>query len=188
MMNAPFDFSDSVMNPIKDQSLPQGPADRPSSCERFELLSAYMDGEVTAEERRLVESWLANEPKVKQMYQRLLGLKHGFSAMPVPDSEPVESTIDKVFEKVERRSRFRVIVGGGVAAAAAVVATVIGLNSIGQAPAPQMAERSIEQTITPSATVGATEGLLISLDTPVFPITKTAAGGAKTATTEPIDR
>lgn len=184
-MNAPFDFSDSVMNPIKDQDSPQGPATRPSSCERFELLSAYMDGEVTAEERRLVESWLANEPKVKQMYQRLLELKHGFSVLPVPDAiEPVESTIDQVFEKVERRSRFRVLIGGGVAAAAAVVATVIGLNSIGQAPVPQMAERSIDQAIAPSATVGANEGLLISLDTPVFPITKTATGGAKTVSAE----
>jgi anti-sigma factor RsiW len=191
-MNATFDFSDSAMNPIRDQSPDQGPTDRPSSSERFELLSAYMDGEVTAEERRLVESWLANDSKMRQMQQRLLVLRHGLSTIPTPEPiEPVDATIDKVFEKVERRSRFRVIVGGVVAAAAAVVATVVGVNTIGNAPAPQMAKQSptprLEQIDPTSETSGAetasvtTQGLLISLDTPVLSVSKTASGGVKTA-------
>ncbi|NJN48805.1 MAG: Fis family transcriptional regulator [Alkalinema sp. RL_2_19] len=127
-MNAPFDASDSTMNPTNPSNPHQAPDNQRSSNERFELLSAYMDGEVTAEERRLVESWLANEPKVQQMHQRLLMLKHGFSAMSAPEpTQSVNVTIDKVFEQVERRSRFRVIIGGVAAAAAAGVALVVGI-------------------------------------------------------------
>jgi anti-sigma factor RsiW len=169
------------MHPTNPSDLNQAPNDQRGSNERFELLSAYMDGEVTAEERRLVESWLANEPKVQQMHQRLLMLKHGFSAIETPEPvQPIAVTIDKVFERVERRSRFRVIVGGAVAAAAAVVATVVGINSVVNGPA-QFAKNSPDRTIervTPAPQeVPMTEGLLVSLDEPVVVVSKTASGG-----------
>jgi len=37
--------------------------------DRFELLSAYLDGEVTAAQRQQVEDWLGNDPEV-QLYAR----------------------------------------------------------------------------------------------------------------------
>jgi hypothetical protein len=36
--------------------------------DRFELLSAYIDGEVTAAERKQVEEWLATDPTVQQLH------------------------------------------------------------------------------------------------------------------------
>lgn len=52
--------------------------------DRFEMLSAYMDGEVTADERRTVEEWLANDPTVQKLHSRLLRLRQTFQAMPIP--------------------------------------------------------------------------------------------------------
>lgn len=45
--------------------------------DRFELLSAYLDGELTAAERRQVEELLANDQAVKCLYVRLLKLRQG---------------------------------------------------------------------------------------------------------------
>jgi hypothetical protein len=173
-MNEPLDASaDPVMNPNATPHSPQGPDDRRSSNERFELLSAYMDGEVTAEERRLVESWLATEPQVQQMHQRLLSLKSGFSQLPTPEtSRPIQQTIDQVFEKVERRSRLRVLIGGTVAAAAALVATLVGINTIGNGSmqfASQTANRTGDRTAPSPTEEVTTAGLLVSLDVPVLP-------------------
>jgi anti-sigma factor RsiW len=161
----------------------QEPDDRRSSNERFELLSAYMDGEVTAEERRLVESWLADEPQVQQMHQRLLALKHGFSDLPaVQPARPIDQTINQVFEKVDRRSRLRVIIGGSIAAAAAIVATVVGVNTVGSGSL-QFAANRTEERVPPSPTEQVTTvGLLVSLDNPVLPPkSKSASGGKKGA-------
>lgn len=128
-MNAHFDSNDSAMEPLHTDT---------NTEDRFELLSAYMDGEVTAEERRQVELWLEQDPQFKNMYQRLLMLQNGFSSMPAPaPAQSVEKTIEKVFEKVDRRSRLRVIVGGTLAAAAAVAATVVGVAQMGNEPMPQ---------------------------------------------------
>jgi anti-sigma factor RsiW len=185
-MNAPLDnSSDPLMHPTPPPETSQGPDDRRSSNERFELLSAYMDGEVTAEERRLVESWLANEPKVQQMHQRLLALKDGFSALPtVERSRPIETTIDQVFEKVERRSRLRVLVGGSIAAAAAIVATVVGINSVGNGSlqfASQTANRTQTRVSPSPVEEKMTAGYLVSLEEPVITISKSASGSKKGA-------
>ena len=46
-----------------------------TSHEKFELLSAYMDDEVTAEERALVEHWLSSDPLMRRHYQKQLKLR-----------------------------------------------------------------------------------------------------------------
>jgi anti-sigma factor RsiW len=38
--------------------------------DRFELLSAYLDGELTATERRQIEDWLKTAPEVQRLYAR----------------------------------------------------------------------------------------------------------------------
>ncbi|MFS8118200.1 MAG: anti-sigma factor family protein, partial [Microcoleus sp.] len=55
--------------------------------DRFELLSAYIDGEVTAAERRQVEEWLTNDLTTKRLYSRLMMMQQGFQSMPVPAAE-----------------------------------------------------------------------------------------------------
>ena len=47
-----------------------------SADQKFELMSAYLDDEVSDKERRLVEYWLANDPQLLSDYQQQLKL-HG---------------------------------------------------------------------------------------------------------------
>lgn len=93
--------------------------------DRFELLSAYLDGEVTAAERKQVEEWLANDPESQRLYERLLKLRSSFQTIPVPAAQqPVEQTIELVYQQVDRRSRRRAVVWSGSAIAAVVLGAV----------------------------------------------------------------
>ena len=93
--------------------------------DRFELLSAYLDGEVTAAERKQVEEWLANDPESQRLYDRLLKLRSSFQTVPVPAAQqPVEQTIELVYQRVDRRSRRRAVVWSGSAIAAFVLSAV----------------------------------------------------------------
>ncbi len=58
---------------------------------RFELLSAYLDDEVTAEERQLVAQWLMDDSNTQQMYQRLLMLRQAIRTAPVPAQPPLQT-------------------------------------------------------------------------------------------------
>jgi anti-sigma factor RsiW len=49
---------------------------------RFELLNAYLDGEVTADERRQIENWLTTDPQVQCLYARALKLRQKWQ-MPI---------------------------------------------------------------------------------------------------------
>ncbi len=111
--------------------------------DRFELLSAYLDGEVTASERQQVEAWLTNDPTVQQLYARLLKLRQGLQSMPVPASAPAQDLADCVFARMEKRSHRKAITlwGGGAAAVIAAVGGVFSGNGlfspqIAQSPAP----------------------------------------------------
>lgn len=57
---------------------------------RFELLSAYLDNEVTADERKLVAKWLTEDSNTQQMYQRLLMLRQAIRTAPVPEQPPLQ--------------------------------------------------------------------------------------------------
>ncbi len=59
---------------------------------RFELLSAYLDDEVTADERKLVAQWLTEDAHTQQMYQRLLMLRQAIRTAPVPEQPPLQIT------------------------------------------------------------------------------------------------
>lgn len=49
--------------------------------DRFELLSAYLDGEVSPAERRLVTTWLESDAETQCLYRRLLQLRQGFQGI-----------------------------------------------------------------------------------------------------------
>jgi anti-sigma factor RsiW len=164
---------DSFNNPVNPamEPLHSSTTDQP---DRFELLSAYLDGEVTADQRRQVEQWLANDPKVQNMHRRLLMLREGFRTMPAPvTAPPVEQTIDKVFAKIDRRSRFRVLTGGGAmaAAAAAMVAAVVGIGQMNQSPVPMVATNSgaNRTRVEPINPADSSDVMLaVQIDTPLF--------------------
>ncbi|NET37543.1 MAG: transcriptional regulator [Cyanothece sp. SIO1E1] len=91
--------------------------------DRFELLSAYLDGEVTADERRQVEGWLANDPVVQRLYERLLLIRRGLQTMPIPTPQrPVEETVQQVVDRLDRRHQLKLVWGGGAIAALLIAA------------------------------------------------------------------
>ncbi len=51
---------------------------------RWELLSAYIDGELTAPERQQVEQWLQSDSRYQQDCRNFMRLKHGLSNVSVP--------------------------------------------------------------------------------------------------------
>lgn len=46
-----------------------------SAEEKFELMSAYLDDEVSEQERTLVESWLESDPQLLSSYQQQIRLR-----------------------------------------------------------------------------------------------------------------
>lgn len=141
--------------------------------DRFEMLSAYLDGEVSADERRQVEEWLANDPTIQRLHTRLVKLRQAFQTMPVPTSseEAVQQTVDAVLARVDRRPRLSLI-WGGIAAAAVAVGAISSVLLGDNSPLPQLAgnqsDTQTAQTNNPNA-----EPLLIALDEPLVSIPKT---------------
>ncbi|BAZ42772.1 putative transcriptional regulator [Calothrix sp. NIES-4101] len=146
--------------------------------DRFELLSAYLDGEVTATERKQIEEWLANDPSSQKLYNRLLKLRHGLRTLPIPQPEvSVETTVEKVLERLQRRRLRLASIFGGTAIAACVLGSISGLLN-GETSRFQFAQRPIEQVkeqlksspIQPEVT---SSSLMVAINGPVIPIPKT---------------
>jgi anti-sigma factor RsiW len=134
--------------------------------DRFELLSAYLDGEVTAAERRQVESWLQNDPVVQRLYSRLLKLRQGMQSLPIPAPEQsAEQAAEQVFSRLSRRPKIA-LAWAGVAIAATFVGVLSNVFSPGyQSPAPQVAD-------FPDVPDVSTTALMIAVDRPVIEIPK----------------
>jgi len=69
--------------------------------DRFELLSAYLDGEVTPEEGRLVNHWLAHDADVQNLYRRLLLLRRAFRTPPIVPAAS-RPTPEQVLQSIKR--------------------------------------------------------------------------------------
>lgn len=139
--------------------------------DRFELLSAYLDGEVSAAERRQVEDWLESDPQMQCLYNRLLQLRQGLKAMPMASSgRPVEETVQQVFSRLDRRRRKPVLVWGGTAIAAMFVAAVsgaVGNLSYMNSWSPQIAQSPQSRE--------ANDALTIALNEPVVQLPSASA-------------
>ncbi|MEH2281043.1 MAG: transcriptional regulator [Nostoc sp.] len=142
--------------------------------DRFELLSAYLDGEVTATERKQVEEWLANDASVQCLYARLLKLRQGLRTLPVPAAQQSpEAAVQQVLTRLRRRSRFNWM-AGGAAVAACVIGAVSGLVG-GGSMVPQLAQRPQREPIqTSSASIVPPSPLMVGLNNPVIEIPKAA--------------
>ena len=62
--------------------------------DRFELVSAYLDGEVTPAERLVVTNWLANDCEVQRLYRRLLMLRQAFRSIPTEMMTQISPVVD----------------------------------------------------------------------------------------------
>src|SRR4028118_466356 len=136
--------------------------------DRFELLSAYIDGEVTAKERRQVQELLATNSEMQRLHARLIKLRQGVQKMPVPAAETTaQQTAQEVFARIDRRRTRRTVLWGGAAIAAMVVSALSGIFPASQS---QMAW---QQALLPKPEA-APEPLKIALNEPLIPITKAA--------------
>ncbi|QYO64369.1 anti-sigma factor family protein [Leptolyngbya sp. 7M] len=134
--------------------------------DRFELLSAYLDGEVSANERRQVEQWLATDAKTQQLYTRLLTLRQRLHTLPIAQSEQsVDQLVDRVTARIECQPK-RLIWGGLAAAAVLIGALFSALPQNSYAP-------SIADSLTPNEDVPS-DGLMIAINHPPIEIPKAA--------------
>ncbi|HAA29399.1 MAG TPA: Fis family transcriptional regulator [Cyanobacteria bacterium UBA8553] len=134
--------------------------------DRFELLSAFIDGEVTAAERKQVQALLETDPQIQVLYSRLLKLRQGLQKMPVPAAEvTAQETVQEVFTRIDRRRIHRIMIGGGAAIAAVFITALSGVFS-GTQQIPQLAQ-SPKQEVAP-------EPLQIALKQPLIDLPKEA--------------
>jgi len=139
----------------------------------FELLSAYLDGEVTATERKQVEEWLSTDDSFKCLYKRLLNLRKGLQNIPVPPTnQSSETTIEQVLKRINRPYDLAWMFGGA-ALAACILGTVSTLFPGNSSRILQMAETT---ELTPAVTQPAISDspLMVALNKPVMEIPKTA--------------
>jgi anti-sigma factor RsiW len=130
--------------------------------ERFELLSAYLDGEVTVSERQQVKNLLATDPVFQNQYRQMQQMHQGFNRISVPSSQSAEALATGVFAKLDQhRNRKLAWIGGG-AIAATLVATLSGLGGLfgDRTPQLQFAENKAN---TPAA-------LMVALNDPILAI------------------
>ena len=131
-----------------DQSAPAAALDN-LKRDRFELLSAYLDGEVTVSERRQVEQWLETDQNMRCLYSRLLKLRQGMRTMAVPASErSVEQTIESVYKKVDRGPKV-VIAWVGAALALLTVPFFAGELQFGYTNSVPETEENTEVLVEP---------------------------------------
>ena len=94
----------------------------------FELLSAYIDDELSPKERDRVQYWLDNDPAIKTTYSQLLNLQTQIQKIPTPPSVQIETLSAEVFQKIDnRRCQKRCVVWGVGAIAATLLAALSGI-------------------------------------------------------------
>lgn len=130
--------------------------------QEFELLSAYLDGEVTPIERQQVQQWLDTDPQVQRRYAQLLRLQGSVSHLPAPEPElSSQQLCQQVLQQVDRQRRTRQLLAGGAAAIAALAVGAFSQFSF-RAPTPQR----VEAPVVPADT----DPLIIALNRPAVEI------------------
>lgn len=76
--------------------------DLPEVDPRFEQLSAYLDGELSAPEARIVETWLTQDPALRRLYIQLSGIQAGFDRLPRPAKRDASPLVAQVFEQLRQ--------------------------------------------------------------------------------------
>lgn len=158
--------------------------------DRFELLSAYLDGELTACNRREVETWLEHDPTIQELYQRLLTLRKRFQAIPAESLNHQEDQFAKqIFAAIQRRRRDMLWKSAPIVAA--VTGAWVGLwfsqnhftSRFAQVPAQPAASIEANLTATKPVTIASepvvrenlgADRLAISLDQPIIAFPGTA--------------
>lgn len=130
---------------------------------KFELLSAYIDGEVTPEQRRQVQAWLDTDAEFKKLYLSLSRLQQDLKQAPVPPNPvSVEDITRGVFKKIDRQRNRRLVLAGS----AFLAMVILGATSY------LFPERnsSITQMAMNSSPAPETDSLMIGINDPIVEI------------------
>ncbi|MEO0949189.1 MAG: hypothetical protein AAFY11_13810 [Cyanobacteria bacterium J06641_5] len=77
-----------------------------SQRDRFELISAFLDGETSPADSQRVRELLAEDPQARQLYQRLLHLQQKLRDLPEPEpSISANELTERVFTTLDRRQQ-----------------------------------------------------------------------------------
>jgi anti-sigma factor RsiW len=133
--------------------------------ERFELLSAYLDGEVTASERQQVEALLATDRAFQRQYRQLQNIQVAFPRITVPSSQSSAALAAGVFEKIDRQRNRKLTWIGGGAIAAMLLATVAGLGGLFGDRSPQL-QFAANKAKTPAPLMVALNDPILAMPTP----------------------
>lgn len=135
--------------------------------DRFELLSAYIDEELSATDRNRVQTWLDEDPQLRQLHRQLLALQGQIQHSQAPSSEKSTAEITAaVFQSLDRQRHRRRLVRGGGAIAASLFAALSFIPGSSQW---RMAEESPEDRATPVM-------LAVALNKPAIDIPKGIEG------------
>ena len=145
--------------------------------ERFDLLSAYIDEEVTPAERQQVQYWLDKDPQFQTLYTQLNQLSQGIQNLPIPVLETSTKELsEQVFQQLDRQSRLKqvsILVGGAIAAmfVGAGLSFLPGFNSLRL------------QTVTVNSIKGSepliSEPLMIAINEPIVQIPQAVEASEK---------
>jgi anti-sigma factor RsiW len=149
----------------------------PDPEEQFELLSAYMDNEASPGEKLKVEQWLATDVNFRRLYQQQLRLRQLLIDLPVPGSAragvqanaKTEQVVNRVFAKLDERSKQRKIAWGGIAALAVLVGAVGSVFTF-NSPTTDLNVATNNQIIKPQE--NPEEPLLLAMEKPLIPMPK----------------
>jgi predicted anti-sigma-YlaC factor YlaD len=96
----------------------------------FELISAYLDGELSPIQRHRVQKWIDQDPQMKAIYSKLLVLQSQIQGLEAPPHQRTVGEItEQVFQSLDRRRRQRRLLLGGSAIAASCLVAITGLIS-----------------------------------------------------------
>ncbi|MCY7332589.1 MAG: hypothetical protein LH649_07990 [Pseudanabaena sp. CAN_BIN31] len=142
--------------------------------ERFELLSAYIDGEVTDAEEQLVEQWLADDINFRHLYQQQLKLRQLLIDLPVPVAAHLSAKsetdvmINRVMAEIDKRSQRRKWKLAGIGISVAAVVGIFGsLFTFNSSPQFSPVANSIKSPIQVKE-----EPILIAMEEPLVPLPK----------------
>ena len=102
----------------------------------FELISAYLDGELTPKERNRVQFLLDNDSRTKEIYTQLSRMQSQMKNLVIPPiNVSNEKLSENVFQKIDRdRDRKKALILGGAMATACLTALssiIPGFNNFG---------------------------------------------------------
>lgn len=140
------------------------------TLDRFDLLSAYLDGEVTTAERQQVQYWLETDEQFQRQYRQCLRLHQGLTHLPPPAVSALPSALsDQLFRKLDRQRHQRHwAIAGGLALLALATTLFSQLNGADTFFAPKLAQKfSTPAQLKP-------EPLMLALNRPLVEIPASA--------------